>query len=119
MSISTDLSTERKAGRPAGAWRGAGRFSLVCDLSFRRSGEHGPVGKGRTVNMSSTGALFRTNQQLKVADELELTLKWPVQSGWERALDLNARGRVVREQRGLVAVYFTKCGFFKAAVPER
>ena len=115
--VAPHFRPDRFAGRQAGAWRNAGRFSLTCDVSFRKSTDEGPAGQGRTVNISSSGVLFRTDQKLQVGDELILTLRWPLHLAGEHALDLKARGKVVRVRAGMVAVYFLKCEFRKAPIP--
>ena len=59
--------------------------------------------EGKTVNMSSSGVLFSTDQALLPGRHLELTISWPVQLDNKCPLKLVARGRVVRSQSGYVA----------------
>jgi hypothetical protein len=106
----SDLNTRQREG----AWRNAGRFPLQCEMSFRlMDKQQEPAGKGRTVNMSSRGLLFYTDKKLAVGEPIEVTVRWPFQSGHECATDLIGRGKVVRARGGMVAVSIEKCEFRK------
>jgi PilZ domain len=78
--------------------RGAKRLSIERDVQYRlltrRDGE--PEGAGKTLNMSSSGVLFTTDQTLLPGRRMELTISWPAHLDNKCALKLVARGRVVR-----------------------
>jgi PilZ domain len=68
----------------------------------KKNGEE--VGVGKTVNMSSTGVLFTTDQLLLPGRRIELSVSWPAQLNNRCALRLVARGRVVRFDEGKAAM---------------
>ena len=70
------------------------RFKLIN----RKSAEE--VGVGRTINMSSNGVLFTTDQYLLPGRRLEVSISWPAQLNSKVGLKLVARGRVVRCDEG-------------------
>ena len=61
-------------------------------------------GAGRTINMSSTGVLFTTDQMLLPGRRIEVSISWPAQLNNKCALRLVARGRVVRFDDGKAAM---------------
>lgn len=95
--MKTDNSTDR---------RGSDRFSIERDVRYKvlnkKSGDES--GSGRTVNMSSTGVLFTTEQMLLPGRRVEVSISWPAQLNNKCALRLVARGRVVRFDDGKAAM---------------
>jgi len=59
---------------------------------------------GKTVNMSSSGVLFTTQQPLLPGRQVELDIDWPAQLDNKCNLKLVARGRVVRLDGGRAAL---------------
>jgi len=59
---------------------------------------------GKTVNISSSGILFTTDQVMIPGRRIELSIDWPVQLNAKCALRLVARGRVVRYEGGNAAL---------------
>lgn len=86
--------------------RGADRFPIERDVRFkvlnRKSEEE--IGLGKTINMSSNGVLFTTEERLLPGKRLELSISWPAQLNSRIALKLVARGRVVRCEEGKAAI---------------
>lgn len=86
--------------------RGADRFPIERDVRYkvlnRKSGDE--TGTGKTINMSSNGVLFTTDQYLLPGRRLELSISWPAQLNSKVALKLVARGRVVRCEEGKAAI---------------
>lgn len=86
--------------------RGSDRFPIERDVRFkilnRKTGDE--TGVGKTVNMSSNGVLFTTNQYLLPGKRLELAISWPAQLNSKVSLKLVARGRVVRCEEGRAAI---------------
>jgi len=86
--------------------RGADRFPIERDVRFkvlnRKTAEE--MGSGKTINMSSNGVLFTTDQYLLPGRRLEISISWPAQLNSKVALKLVARGRVVRCDEGKAAI---------------
>ena len=60
--------------------------------------------RGKTINMSSSGVLFTTEEILLPGRRVEVSINWPAQLDQKCALKLVARGRVVRFERGTAAI---------------
>jgi hypothetical protein len=86
--------------------RHSDRFPIVRDVRFRvlnkRGGEE--TGDGKTLNISSSGVLFTSEQLLLPGRRLELSISWPVALNDVVPLKLVARGRVVRFEEGQAAI---------------
>jgi len=86
--------------------RHSDRFPIEREVRFRvlnkRGGEES--GEGKTLNISSSGVLFTSDQMLLPGRRLELSISWPVQLNNRVALKLVARGRVVRFEEGHAAI---------------
>jgi hypothetical protein len=86
--------------------RAAKRLLIERDLQFRelnrREGE--PDGLGKTLNISSSGILFTTDQTLLPGRRMELSINWPAHLDDRCALKLVARGRVVRYEGNAAAI---------------
>ena len=97
MSLTEKLPTDR---------RHSDRFPIERDVRFRvlnkRGGEE--TGDGKTLNISSSGVLFTSEQMLLPGRRLELSISWPVQLNDLVPLKLVARGRVVRFEEGQAAI---------------
>src|SRR5271169_6128765 len=81
------------------------RMAIEQDVQIRvlnrKDGEKAVNGK--TVNISSSGILFSSDQMLLPGRRLEMSINWPVQLDNKCALKLVARGRVVRFEDGCAA----------------
>lgn len=97
LSLNEKLPSER---------RQSDRFPIEREVRFRvlnkRGGEE--TGDGKTLNISSSGVLFTSEQLLLPGRRLELSISWPVQLNDLVPLKLVARGRVVRFADGQVAI---------------
>jgi len=86
--------------------RAAERMAIEQEVSYRavnrKDAEIG--GTGHTVNISSSGVLFKTERKLAPGSRLELDINWPARLNDKCALKLVARGRVVRSHDGLAAL---------------
>jgi hypothetical protein len=87
--------------------RKSDRFPIERELRYRvlskRANEGAGAGAGKTVNISSSGVLFTTDQMLLPGRRLEVSVSWPAQLDHKCALKLVARGRVVRCETGMAA----------------
>ncbi len=70
--------------------------------SRRKNG--GETGTGKTINISSNGILFTTDQPLIPGSRIKLAVDWPVRLENICQLKLVAFGRVVRYESGTAAV---------------
>src|SRR5690349_20644858 len=86
--------------------RAADRFPIEREVRYRLlSKRHGQEeGTGKTVNISSTGVLFSTDDSLTPGKRLELFISWPAQLDNKCQLQLVARGRVARLEQGRAAI---------------
>ncbi len=86
--------------------RGSDRFPIEREVRYkvlnRKNADE--MGFGKTVNMSSNGVLFTTDQYLLPGRRLELSISWPAQLNSNVPLKLVARGRVVRCEEGKAAI---------------
>lgn len=86
--------------------RHSDRFPIEREVRYRvlskRAGDE--AGEGKTINISSAGVLFTTEQMLLPGRRLELAISWPAQLNNKCALKLVARGRVVRFEEGRAAM---------------
>jgi hypothetical protein len=86
--------------------RHSDRFPIEREVRFRilskRNAEEN--GDGKTVNISSSGVLFTSDQVLLPGRRLELSISWPAQLNNKCALKLVARGRIVRFEEGRAAM---------------
>ena len=82
------------------------RFPIEREVRFRILSKRNPEGNGdgKTVNISSSGVLFTSEQVLLPGRRLELSISWPAQLNNKCALKLVARGRIVRFEEGRAAM---------------
>lgn len=102
--------------------RQSDRFDLEREVRYRvlnkRGGEE--AGEGSTVNISSSGVLFRSRHMLVPGRRMELAISWPAQLNNQVPLKLVARGRVVRFQEGYAAVEIQQYEFrTQSSAPAR
>lgn len=92
--------------------RSAARYPIVLDVRFRahrkRSNCHGA---GRTINISSSGALIESQHSVSAGMRLEIALDWPTLLDGEVALLLVAVGRVAWINPSSFALAFSQYGF--------
>ena len=86
--------------------RASDRFPIERDVRYRAMNRKGadPVASGKTINMSSTGILFETEQMLLPGRRLELSVSWPAQLNDSCPLQLVAKAKVVRSDASTAAV---------------
>ncbi len=69
------------------------------------------IGTGETINISSTGVLFKAETPLPPGKRLELSISWPAQLDGKCGLKLVARGRIVRCHGTSIALEIDKYEF--------
>jgi hypothetical protein len=86
--------------------RAGDRFPIEREVKYKvlNRKKDDEVGYGKTINTSSDGVLFATDQSLFPGQRMELSINWPAQLNSTVALKLVARGRVVRSAEGKVAI---------------
>ena len=88
--------------------RASDRFPIEREVRYRtlnyRKGAAEESGSGKTINMSSNGILFQTEQALQQGRRLELAVNWPAQLNNNTPLKLVAKARVVRSDAQTAAV---------------
>ncbi len=89
------------------------RFALDREVRYIGLGKRTTLeaGGGRTVDMSSGGILFTTDQPLTCDIRLELCVNWPVRLDNSCPLKLVALGRVVRTEGLRAALAIDKYEF--------
>ena len=82
------------------------RFDLKCELRYRLldSRHHLPQQSGKTINISSKGAIFETTSALPVGKRVELIISWPAKLNERVGLKMVALGRVIRSSQSRAAV---------------
>ena len=94
------------APAPSGERRSTDRFPIEREVRYKvvskRSGNE--AGSGQTINFSSGGVLFTTEQMLIPGKKIELAISWPAQLDSRCSLKLLARGRIVRCDNSRAAV---------------
>jgi hypothetical protein len=99
--------------------RSADRFPISREVQYKVLSKRGgtEAGGGQTVNISSNGVLFTTDQYLIPGRRLELSISWPAQLNDKCQLKLVARGRVVRCEEGMAAMEIQQYEFRTRATP--
>lgn len=81
----------------------AGRVMSVC-------------GEGTSVNISSTGMLFRSSKRLNQAEKIISAVQWPSSEG--KPLFLLFHGHVVWMKGSLIGMSISHYGFFPEEIPD-
>jgi len=86
--------------------RESSRFPVKEDVRYRvlQSKAASMTGAGKTLDMSSSGILFTTNEPLPPGRMVEIAVNWPARLDGTCLLQLVATGRVVRSDDGAAAV---------------
>ena len=95
------------------------RYPVAQEVLYSaRNARTGLAGTGTTVNMSSRGVLFTTENPLPVGSSLTLEVKWPVLLDNVKALKLVTRGKVVWCDDSHAAVEFNDWEFHTRRGPQ-
>lgn len=98
--------------------RRADRFPIHRELKYKvlnKKYTH-ESGLGKTLNISSSGILFSTDQLLLPGRRIEVSINWPANLDNKCSLRLVARGKVVRFERGMAAMEIHQYEFRTAGV---
>jgi hypothetical protein len=80
------------------------RYSLEAALEWVIQGRRVARGRGTTINLSSGGALFQSDQAVAEGVQIELAIAWPARLNDVAGLTLHVQGRTVRTQGKCAAV---------------
>jgi hypothetical protein len=91
-------SMRRRLQLAMGDRRLARRYPISAELEYRIMGRDGLAycGVGRTINLSTGGILFQSEQTLTPGMRIELTIAWPARLNDSIDLNLCVSGRVAR-----------------------
>jgi hypothetical protein len=107
--------THRSSNRqPGGDRRASTRLPIERDVRYKLLGKGGFVaqtGEGKTLNISSAGALFTTQTELPEKQLIELAVNWPARLNGRLPLNLVIRGRVVRSHETQAAIEIQQYDF--------
>ena len=87
-----------------GERRSRPRYSLEAALEWVIQGRRVARGRGTTINLSSGGALFQSDQAVAEGVQIELAIAWPARLNDVAGLTLLVKGRTVRTQGKCAAV---------------
>ena len=92
--------------------RAGSRYPVSLELSYRGlNGKSKLTGRGKTINISSSGILFATEQPLLLNADVELMLRWPVLLNNEVPLQLKVSGKVMRTDGSRAAIEISQYEF--------
>jgi len=113
MGIQAGPPVERRAKK---------RFVMEREIRYRvlEQDQIVAVGSGKTLNLSSNGVAFATQNALPPGAFIELSIAWPALHENRCPLQLVGYGRVLRSSGGIVACNLQKCEFrtMSRIVPE-
>jgi len=93
-----ELFTERRASR---------RYAVSAEVRYLIVSRRTPIaGTGRTVDLSSGGALIQAADRLPNGAKVKLSIAWPARLNGRIALSLEVAGRIARVDGLLVGVVF-------------
>jgi len=92
--------------------RKAVRYPFHQDLEFQAARRQEKLsGVGRTLDFSSSGILFWSNQTVRPGNLLQVSIDWPVRLDGTCAMKIVAEGPVVRVSGNRVALRITRYEF--------
>ena len=93
--------------------RRSSRFPIEREIRYKTLNQRTEVlqGLGKTLNVSSSGVLFTADHDLPVGTRLEVSISWPAQLNEKCLLNLVARGRVARNNKGQTALQIQQYEF--------
>ena len=99
--------------------RETSRFPLHEEVRYRVLNAKGDKlsGVGKTLDMSSGGIRFSTEERLHPGRSVELSVNWPARLGGKCLLQFVAIGRVVRSDAGSAAIRIDRYEFKTRATP--
>jgi c-di-GMP-binding flagellar brake protein YcgR len=101
--------------------RRSSRFPIEREVRYKTLNQRTEIlsGNGRTLNISSSGVLFTSDHDLPVGTRLELSISWPAQLNDRCLLNLVARGRITRHNKGQLALQIQQYEFRTTSRPVK
>jgi hypothetical protein len=99
---------------PAAERRATRRFAIEQEVSYKVLDHRAAVpegGAGKTLDISSKGVLFETEQRLRPGKRVEVSVNWPAQLEGGCPLKFVAVGRVVRADETRAAMHIEQHEF--------
>lgn len=122
MSESTLFLTNRESAEAVNTERRrSSRFPIERDVRYKTLNQRTETlaGNGKTLNISSSGVLFTSDHDLPIGTRLELSISWPAQLNDRCLLNLVARGRVTRHNKGQLALQIQQYEFRTQSRPGK
>jgi hypothetical protein len=96
------------------------RFPIEAPVEYKliRQQKTFEIGRGWSVNLSSSGVLFEAERPLPPNVQVELSIAWPARLDGVAPLQLCIKGRTVRTRDSQVAVRVLAYDFRTRAVSE-
>src|SRR5262245_14181431 len=90
--------------------RGARRYEISLSLRYavRRRGQQSINGTGESINVSSSGLLFRTDGRPMLGDSIIVALEWPAIGVAVEPIFLVLSGQIVRSQGRTTALSISR-----------
>jgi hypothetical protein len=96
------------------------RYPVEAALEYRViHGRRAATGRGKTINLSSHGVLFQSDQAVAEGAQIELAIAWPARLNDVAGLTLHVTGRTVRSQGQCAAVKILRREFRTRAFADR
>jgi hypothetical protein len=119
MDQNYNNGSSRSRGYSASDRRLGIRFPIEMELNYRVGAKSAKWVPGRTINISSSGILIRTDAVPVEGSKVQMALTWPQMLDNRVPLRLVVDGRVVRAGEGQAAVTFQRFEFRTAKDPGR
>jgi len=99
--------------------RRSSRFPIEREVRYKTLNQRAETlaGNGKTMNISSSGVLFTSDHDLPIGTRLEVSISWPAQLNEKCLLNLVARGRVTRHNKGQLALQIQQYEFRTQSLP--
>ena len=88
------------------------RFQLRLPFEWIRSGAKTRVA-GETRNVSSSGVLFTSSEQVVIGEPIEYTITFPKPAGTQAGVKLRCMGKVLREDNSAFAATLERYEFLR------
>ena len=107
------MATSRLQIPQYGERRASDRFEINQEVRYKILGSrgHSRTGVGKTLDISSSGILFTTEDCVAAGKRVQVSMDWPAKLNGSCRLKLVALGKVVRSDVGQVAVRIEKYEF--------
>lgn len=99
--------------------RSCPRYPIEAALEWVIQGRRAAAGRGKTINLSSGGILFQSDQAVGERMQIELAIAWPMRLNDLAGLTLHVTGRTVRSQGKCAAVRILRREFRTRPVASR